>query len=435
MKQQFLPTTVQEIPEILMDDDIDVAIVKLMSSFKSYTTDEVFNLLRERVHDPDAIRPTMLALYTDGWFDMRTLTGDVTVYSLKRWRTLESLQADTKRPTKIRRFKQPEVPAVDPAGRVLLSDGIDVAIWKVMQDRRWRSVKSVVEMLREFGFERAAVDRRFDTLIRSNRMFDRTGFGATRNYRLKADFKCPVPERQQDEVKLVETPEPQNTPKEASVAVTPAARVVKESVTASDTLYEALAKVMSDGEEYSTNDLCVLLSDFGFRFAQISPSLSTLFQKGNIFDRRKVAGKGKLYHYVYRLKPGAQMPVARKSRDASEQQVSKQTAPQPEQTVMTNAAPQNETPALLQVVAAAPIEKPSLFDLTIHIKGVEISINEFAQLYKELKAQGFGNPLPKSGMLIEAQYVIKGANFTRAELDALVETFNSTARGFQKCFS
>jgi hypothetical protein len=432
MKQQFLPTTVQEPPEILMDDDIDVAIVKLMSSYKGYTTDEVYSLLREKVHDPEAIRPTMLALYTHGWFDTRTVIGDTTIYTLRRWRTLESLQADSKRPTKIRKYKPQETPVIDPAGKIMLSDGIDVAIWKVMQDKRWRTARDIVALVREFGFDRHAVDRRLDALIRNNRMFDRTGSGATRCYRLKADVKCPTPEKVSTEPRLLEMPsteEPQEQMTAPSVAVPSEKPKRVVTIESTDTLYQALAKVMGDFEEYSVNDLTVLLSDYGFRYSQISPSLSTLYRDG-YFVRREVPTVGLRHYYMYRLKKDVTLPIGRHARGSAKQTNNPQ--PETKDEAMTNAAQQEPTGTLLQVAQADAVP---LFENVIRIKGIEITLDEFSQLYKELRAQGFGDLRKKSLGLIEARYNIKGAEFAASELDQLVDKMNSTARGFQKSFS
>lgn len=445
MKQQFLPTNVQEVPEILMDDDIDVAIVKLMSSFKGYTTNEVYDLLKDKVHDPDAIRPTMLALHTNGFFDHRQLPGTPSVvYVLRSGRTVETLQADTKRPTRIRKYKMQTTPVIDPAGRVLLSDGIDVAVWKVMQDRRWRSIKNIVALLWEFGFERAAVDRRLDALIRNNQMFDRSGYGATRAYRLKPHVRCPIPADVSKEKMLVEqisTEQPEAPTQEEVMAETkPAADVKKAIITNGDTLPEAIWKIMIDHAEYSVSDLALLLSDYGFRYSQVSPVMTTLFQ-GGFFERREIERPGKVPYYLYKLKPNMEQPPKTKRAARAVAKVSEpaapaapvETQPVPKEPEMTDTAAKPAESMLKVVTPTNEAPKP-LLDVAITIKGVSITIAQFAQLYQELRAQGLANLPPKSNSLIEATYTIENASFTRQELFELVEKMNNTARNFQKAF-
>lgn len=321
MKQQFLPTEVpnSSLPVIEPTDDIDVAIVKLMSNFKGYSLDEVYDKLKDQVDDPDAIKPTMFALNTQGWFDSKDYrAAGVVIYTLRRGRTAEMLAADHKRSTKVRKFRQPEVATIKPEAQILVSEGIDIGVWKAMQDRNWRSVKDIVAMLVTFGFDRIEVDRRLMALIRTNRWFDRTGTGRNTTYRLKAKMTCPVAPSRLMTSMLDSATLPEESPiaedthdtddkvHQEYFPVTIVDQATRKQamqavqILPTDTIHEAMWKVMADGEEYTVNDLVLLLEEYGFNEKRISPNMSRHFASG-FFTRRNISDNENRPKYAYRL--------------------------------------------------------------------------------------------------------------------------------------
>jgi DNA-binding transcriptional MerR regulator len=432
MKQNFLPTPVSETLDrtITMDDDIDVAIIKFMSTYKGYTISEVHRALEPRVADPEAITPTMLALNINGWFETRQLhAGSVTEYVLKRWRNIEELK-DEKRPTVVRKFKQPDEAIVDPAGRILLAEGVDIGIWKAMSDRKWRTVRDVVCILREFGFNALMVDKRIGKLASNGKWFDRRG-NSSRTYRLRPEVQCPsLPPVTAPTVRPalspVEAPkvalEPLKTLVEAPPVKIEAIAVTRttEPVSPGDHLYTAIWKVMGDKNEYTVSEIAVLLVDYGFTQGNISPAMSEFFKNGYVM-RRDARSPNNRLQYAYRLKDMA-MPAFKPKYVVDAPAVEAK----PEVQTSTPEVPMH---ALLQPVST--VEDAPLLEFTLRIKGTPITLREFAQLYDELKNAGLlEREASKGGLLVQASYTIKGTVFTTAELTALVSQMETLEQEF-----
>jgi hypothetical protein len=444
MKHQFLPPTGVAIPEIDMDDEIDEAIIKLMSSYKGYTLDEVFDLLKDRVHDPDSIMPTMLALKARGYFIFRVHGNPANpVYVLRRECTLESLQTDARRPSKPRKFRMPETHIIDPNGAIVASDPLDVMIWKGMQDYRYRRPKQIIDLVVEYKtYTRVQVDTRLDALIRSNRWFERQGSvtGGGSAYRLNKDIKCPIPEGYSGPVLKVE-----EAPVEVAVS-----EVAPEIVTEfdmptdikpvepayvneplcfdpPDTLRQAIWKTMGDGKAYTATELYVLLSDYGITEKHISPEMTRLYN-GN-FVTRKVREEARYKCFEYTIVAGVQPDFSRHkstrcitapltyaaaaAKTAFEAPPTKST----ETTEMATSA--TEMPSLLTLIPAEPaVALPVLFEHVIRIKGTDFTVNEISTLYEDLVKAGF--MLKPEQKILETRGVIKGIEFTGTELRKLV---------------
>jgi hypothetical protein len=500
MKHSFLPTTVVETPDttITMEDDIDVAIVKLMMSYKGYTGDDVCQQLKGRVNDLDAVKPTIFMLNMNGFFDVRTIK-DEPVYTLRRGKQITDLEA-VARKTKVRAFKAPEVHVVDPNGVVRADEGVDIGIWKAMSDRKWRALREVVQILKEFGLDFRAVDRRLDTMVRSNRWFDRQGTGGNTFYRLKAHIECPVMEQPKDDVKaqfteeapqaaapaqitvanpttlhdlVKDTPNAWTIPPQMEAAETVPPVKAHEDILPGDSLNVAIWKVMSDREEYTVNEIGLLLADYGLTMGSVSPTMSLFSQKGYA-DRREVKPEAGRSYFVYRLKDipmpdfptssrtkFAQAPVTSVStdaqlKDAVEQFNQTPAQPEPvaqaaaqtttnetkEQENMSKSAQAAATSAasaaasaqapLLSIVEKNLTDLVPLLSMSIEIKGISITLSEFGQLYKGLRAEGFqaGGHAPKG--LLEKTYAIKGTTFTHDELNKLVGMMSDLGLNFQK---
>lgn len=92
------------------------------------------------------------------------------------------------------------------------------------------------------------------------------------------------------------------------------------------------------------------------------------------------------------------------------------------------------TESLLKVVTQESAVPAELLAVKIAVKGTEISVSEFATLFKELHAAGFlreARSNPNLTTLIEASYTIKGIQFTRSELIELVDKMRTVATNFQ----
>lgn len=458
MKREFLAPTSNLQPPIQPDDDIDVAIIKVLETYrKGFTTDEMYKLLEHKVDDPEAIKPTMFMLNAKGWFNTQYIAGDA-VYSLRNGRTHKSLGSEPNRPTAVRKAKQPEqVATVDPASRILLSEGIDVAIWKSMRDYKWRSVVQIIEIVTAFGFDKFKVRRRVDALIRTNRWFDRTGKGRITVYSLKTGLKCPtrntdneptahfdsepecaaaVVEATQpqpvDDTAVPESPEvvePVET-EAPKVQVTTARQV---EISHDDHVKTAVWKVMLDGEEYTASDVALLLLDYGFRATQVKPVLSIFHQEGYVTRRPIPATSAyKPVQFTYRLKD-VTAPIPKfKTRDsrggrsphiADPEFPVNYSAPEPVEKDMTK-------PNLLQPLQPEPSKAP-LISVQIQLRGQTITLEEFDQLYGELCKAKF-DQVGRPESLLEASYKIKGVTFTVSELYELVGKMGELGAAFSQ---
>jgi hypothetical protein len=437
MKRDFLPPTVPAMSEleIAPDDDTDVAIVKYMSSHKGYTLDEIYSALWYKVQDPEALKPTMFMLNAKGWFDVRHMASTgTTVYVLRPNKTVADLLADTRRPTQVRKkFKLPETASIDPNGKIVISEGADIAIWKLMQDRNWRTAKQILAMLQEFGFEKAVADKRLTKYTNSKSWFDRRGVGSATEYRLKNGVKLPLPSDAPTGPVLVPEPNPLPTtvaahveaPVEEVLSVIentmPEQKIEPVKIDGTEDVIEAIWKVMADRKFYTASDLTVLLTDYGFRASQISPVMTRMHQQ-ELFVRTKVptgAKTGPKHAYAYQLVEGAVMPIK-----------AKKTGPKPlqEQT-------QQELPEMHQLVKPVPVvidDEAPLLNIAISIKGHHLTIAQFVQLAIDLKAMGFGGPAVQKPSLIETQYTIENKMFTRSELKDLYGKILATFEQFDR---
>ena len=454
---------------IAVDDDIDVAIVKLMSNGKGYTLDEVMTNLSSRgIQDIEAIKPTMFAMKTEGWFDQRNIAGMSPVYVLRPGHTV-SMLGDPKRPTRVRKFKLADEPVIDPAGKIKMSEGLDVAFWKLMQDGKSRTAKDIMALICEFGFDRTQANRRLATLINTSRWFDRDTRGNATVYKLKARFPCPTPEEDRGP-KLAVFVEPEAVPEDddrtrlrwkepEEVVVAASAPVTTDQpkylspqdrrdlavedlmklleIKRTDSVRDAVWKVMSDFGEYTVTDLTLLLSDYGFNRGRISPILTQLYNKGFLHRRSQPGSRRSMF--CYKLKEG----VGSFAKDKEIADLPEIVAKQPQQELPIETQPEEKEPqimapatapeSILKVVATGTASAVELLSISVKIRGVEIDVPEFAQLYRELRASGFhaGANTPMT-TLIESKFMIKGLEFTRSELIDLVEKMQKLGATFQK---
>lgn len=89
---------------------------------------------------------------------------------------------------------------------------------------------------------------------------------------------------------------------------------------------------------------------------------------------------------------------------------------------------------LLEVVNNPPAAPAELLKVSIAVKGIAITMDEFSALYSQLHAQGFlreAKANPNLSTMIESSYKIKGVEFSRTELIDLVEKMRTIANQFQ----
>lgn len=473
-KKNFHPTTVVEIPAatISRDDPIDVAVLKFMSTHKGYTPDEIHYGLVDKVSDPKMVRPTLFALNNNGYFDSNIIMvagQSKTIYTLKRGRSHHDLTTDVRRPSiGIKKFKVPDGPVTARMVQISLSDGIDLAVYKLLSDRKWYSRNDVMEILAPFGFNASDVKKRFITLGYGKRnWFERQDTGTILNYRLRAGIKQPaigevVPE---DETVFLGNYEDLHVGEPVAEAVAvEAVEAAIEDITAvshcpqpGDSVDVAIWKVMSDYNAYSAPDVQVLLEEYPYNQKTVAVKMSKLFALG-WFDRTQPEGK-RAFHYTLRrdipmpqaaakLTPIELAAIALAKRDEADiQAVHAALATQAEQAVAAPAAEQTTTnavsdkehevmsatasPLLSVVTKNEPVVAPML-DVAITMRGIAITLTEFGQLYKELRSQGFQAGGVKKSALIETKYAIKGTEFTHDELNELVGKMSDLGLQFSK---
>jgi hypothetical protein len=298
--------------------------------------------------------------------------------------------------------------------RILVEEGIDVAIWKLMSDRKWRGAKEIVVAIKDFGFDPAQVENRTASLVRSNRIYDRRGEGPRTVYRLKAHIPMPIPANEKDEP-MEQPAMPEVFEEPAVEVITPVAVEEQQPVPQKlgeilpgDTLDVAIWKLMADFGEYSAADLAVFLADYDYNPVSISPKLSIFFKAGYV-TRRAVEQLPKRPYFVYRLND-LPMPARWQKAAVNESEVQS-----------NNENKEEEVKA--DLVSSAPpavLANQPLFEVSMKIRGVDFTLGEVKELYSELTASGFAVGAPAKKSLVQASYNIKGVDFTHEELNQLV---------------
>jgi hypothetical protein len=174
-------------------EDIDVAMLALMTNYRGWTVGDVQRCLAKHP-DADQIPALMNKFVNEGKFEIMTITGRPATYTLKR----KPVETITSARNKAAAFKLTDPvgtrQAPDPKGVVVLEEGLDVAIWKVMSDNKARTKNEICAMLAEYKFDRVQINRRVDSMINSRNYFDRRdgGSGGMR-YSMKKHVPMPKP--------------------------------------------------------------------------------------------------------------------------------------------------------------------------------------------------------------------------------------------------
>jgi hypothetical protein len=355
---------------------------------------------------------------------------------------------------------------------IQFSDGMDRAIWKAANTGRWMMAREIRDILTAVGFRKDDVISRIQYHISAGKWFDRqSGHKNSQFFMLRSDVECPelpgtkkpvlrgyvTPVAMLDDASFESKPtkivasvvsaqEPATKVSELVAAIVGSAdaehdgyfaisslgpdalqsalKAVKEIVKEDATLHEAIWAMM-DGDEYSYQDLVLLLEPLGFTGKQISPLLSKRFADGLLARR-------------LRLVDGKWINIYKKVAELPEKFTSKKS--------VISAIVEAQQPTEVEVIAAAQevqVEevKPEVFEAKIRIKGVDISLNEFSALYKELSDAGFVRDMfstinSKPGVrMLKTTHTIKGVEFDRDELNLLTHAMHNTATHFKRALN
>lgn len=359
-------------------------------------------------------------------------------------------------PTEPAKFelKEPNVGAPDARGVVSLSDGIDLCVWKIMQDRKWRSREEIFRIAMEFGqTDRKAWNDRITTLV-VHKWFDTEQCNPQR-YRLRKSVQMPKSEQivpapsfkpesatyPQDKLKGAAAVNP-ITETAAAAEPTAATAHSDQQILATDNIRQAIWKVMSDYQSYETSEIELLLSDAKFNPKTVSATMTKLNQAG-WFDREEqvVTGRRRFFRYTLRdsvaypadtapvVAPEAETPATteqatlpgmtnQQQDNNMKTQVTKHTAGG----LVPQAAAIPEAPRLGEQIL--PVEA-DLISIKISLKGMQYSLAEATDLVRELYANGYGPEFQRPTRLFETKVVIRGQEFSREELTTIVKTLRN----------
>jgi hypothetical protein len=161
-------------------EDIRDAILSLMANYHGWTVGDVQRCLAK--HPDTAQIPTIMNKFAnEGKFEITTITGRANMYTLKR-KPVETITSARNAAAAVKPWKHQDPigtrQAPDPKGVIKLEEGLDVAIWKIMSDGKYRTKNEICKMLVEYKFDRIQVNRRVESMINSRNYFDRRDGGS-----------------------------------------------------------------------------------------------------------------------------------------------------------------------------------------------------------------------------------------------------------------
>jgi hypothetical protein len=196
-----------KLPQITAEDSVDTVVIKFIRENPNLNEDEIVGALNPILQMPDKITAALQQLYRAGLVMQTPVLVDgttLTVYRAKHKAIFDLAKAqDAASIVPAKPFKLPEAAPVDPNGKIVYEQGLDIAIWKIMQDREWRSIDDIGALLHTYGFHVYAVKTRVKTLfdlgVAGVRWFDSTRKNKSRHhnplmyYKLRAGVECPKP--------------------------------------------------------------------------------------------------------------------------------------------------------------------------------------------------------------------------------------------------
>jgi predicted transcriptional regulator len=453
-------------------EDVEDCIINLMRNYRGWTAGEVHRALAK--HPDAATIPALMNKFAhEGKFDIMA-SNRVSVYTLKR-KPLETITSARSKAAAPFVLRDPEGTrkAADPMGVILVEDGVDVGIWKVMADFKPRTVYEIRAILNEYRFDRKQVDRRLDTLIRNNRWFDRSkrgggdvvytlkkhlpmplvangdpmlpaAFSGVKENLSEAAIKKLVPtavdfsghmahsagEMDRNVQAIAQAIEQERAEEKQEDAVHDAAAAEPEPVVempaadytilADDSNAQAIWKAIHDHSWYTTPDiqLLVQVGKPDINVKAVATLLTKLWQDG-MLERQPVEGKA---YFNYRLVEGKPMPADNRLQHR---------LPKEQREAVSKIGKQSELPIeAAKAESAAPVvqEAPAQEPAAIVVQSQDNSIN--SQETDMTKATQAGaaplvkiNPTPAAPAvaLLDTNIHIKGVAFTLLEADQLVD--------------
>lgn len=430
-------------------------IFRIMSDYKGRTIPELITALKSVEPDADTVKSTMIFLNNAGWFDYTKPAAfkDV-VYTLKRNLKNAIVEKGTMKKTQtVRPFKMATTGIIDPAGVVKVTESLDLSIWKVTADRKARTCAEIGELLAAFGINRELAKDRFMKLVNKGWYIRQQRHKVT-YYTLKKGIPMPVDENAKEQNAIALKAVPQTTklqnvpvtviPKNAQLVLEATVQPIKSEpketpvlkttpvILESDSIFIKIWKVMSDYKPYTSNEICLLLSEFDVKAGTVSSRLSILNNTHGWFTVESV-GRG----FAYTLKRDIPMPDDSFIGDPRTMANHEVKSTPVESQAMTKPA---KTP--VHVTASTPSTPPApalvtpLVEIIIRVKGIDLTFMEAREITKVLKSQGYGqgyggkNNVSSNNLLISTNVCIKGQTFMPEELETITRQF--IANNFDK---
>jgi hypothetical protein len=299
-----------KIPQITAEDSIDSIVIKFIRENPNLNEDEIVGALNPILQMPDKITAALAQLYRAGLVMQTPVLVDgttLTVYRAKHSALIELAKAQgSNQVVPSKPFKLPEVAILDPNGRIIYEQGLDIAIWKIMQDREWRSIEDIGALLHTYGFHVYAVKTRVKTLhdvgTGGVRWFDTTRKNAQRHktrgmfYKLRIGVECPklgvlsVPgsaafeeeKSGDDAVNAIMSGNSVFSMPSQPEAVTTKETIVDTEIRQGDHFPVVLWKVMVGKRDLRVKALAELVAPYGFDSGQCSSLLSAWFKAGYV---------------------------------------------------------------------------------------------------------------------------------------------------------
>lgn len=304
------------------DDDITDVVWGLMSDRKGRTVSDVMLLLNE-VPQFDARDVEQALAYFHMKGCMIKTNQHIPIYTLKG----NAMQPNESK-TKVKDVEKKDATSLGLKVEPTLIEKIDIALWNLMSDSKWRTVNDMCKAIVNETITRQKSRTRLETHYRGN-WFERRGDGDNTKYRMRGNVAYPQPkslgaasapladnvaEFSQEDVM---TPEPiidnvapaaPKAPVTTSASVRVPDVVVKiEDPTMEDGLSTSIWKVMADHKEYTAHEIAALLEHVGVPYTAVANRLSALFLHSHWFTRRHV-GEGRARCFTYRLKDSILCP-------------------------------------------------------------------------------------------------------------------------------
>jgi hypothetical protein len=300
-----------KLPQITAEDNIETIVIKFVRLNPNCNEEEIVRSLESVIQMPEKITAALQTLYRSGFVLMSPILVNgttVAVYRAKH-KTLSDYATSQAAPIAApKMFKLPEQAVVDPNGKILVEQGLDIAIWKIMQDHEWRSMDDICALLHTYGFHVYAVKTRIITLhevgLAGERWFDTTKRNkhkrtkAVQYYKLRSHIAIPKlgvlsisPATEASEEKsgdeAVEAILSGNSVFSVPAAAAPKVETTEEVIVKTDTEIRTgdhfpvvLWKVMVGKAKLRVRDQAKLVEPYGFNYGQCSSIMSTWVSQG-----------------------------------------------------------------------------------------------------------------------------------------------------------